>query len=400
MSLTIVRIAIARLINSPMEIVVTIVVPIVFFSLFAVIFDRGLSVGSARKVKAVLIDDQNSPASRSVIERLTETGVIELVELAGSESTLVASSGRSPLEAGISAIREGRAKLVVHFPTGALQPAETPPAIRLLVDASDEIAPNVVSAILEQSASSVYAREQLMKSPVPGGVPFNVDPRVLPEASSASYPIEIEDALGEQKDNPRISMYAAGIAVMFLLFSSAGAAGTLLEEAENGTLERLLTSRISLIELLFGKWLYIFLLGVTQIVIMFAWAQVVFGVNTLERLPGFLLVTMATSAAAASLALFLATLCPTRSVLSGFSTLIILSMSAVGGSMIPRYIMSPQMQQYGLVTFNAWALDGYNKVYWRDLPPSALLPQLEFLAAASLVLAAGALLLARRWQTS
>ena len=44
-----------------------------------------------------------------------------------------------------------------------------------------------------------------------------------------------------------VSFYAAGIGVMFLLFSIVGAAGgILLEEVESGTLERLLCTRIGM----------------------------------------------------------------------------------------------------------------------------------------------------------
>ena len=62
----------------------------------------------------------------------------------------------------------------------------------------------------------------------------------------------------------------------------------------------------------------------------------------------------------------LATLSRTRAQLSGLSTIVILTMSALGGSMFPRFLMSETMQKFGLVTFNAWALDGYLKVFWRD----------------------------------
>ena len=44
-----------------------------------------------------------------------------------------------------------------------------------------------------------------------------------------------------------ISFYAAGIGVMFLLFAMVnGAGGTLLDEVESGTLERLLSTRIGM----------------------------------------------------------------------------------------------------------------------------------------------------------
>jgi len=51
------------------------------------------------------------------------------------------------------------------------------------------------------------------------------------------------------------------------------------------------------------------------------------------------------------------------------------------------------------VTFNAWALDGYTKVFWRGLPLRALLPELTVLIAASIVLLVLARLLARRWES-
>ena len=53
--------------------------------------------------------------------------------------------------------------------------------------------------------------------------------------------------------------------------------------------------------------------------------------------------------------LVLATACRSRAQLSGVSTIVILSMSALGGSMFPRFMMSETLQRVGLVTFNAWA---------------------------------------------
>ena len=76
----------------------------------------------------------------------------------------------------------------------------------------------------------------------------------------------------------------------------------------------------------------------------------------------------------------LATLARTRAQLSGMSTIIILTMSALGGSMFPRFLMSETMQKFGLLTFNAWALDGYLKVFWRDAPVWQLWPQVLVLA--------------------
>ena len=77
-----------------------------------------------------------------------------------------------------------------------------------------------------------------------------------------------------------------------------------------------------------------------------------------------MVMTIVTAAAAAALGLVLATVARTRAQLSGFSTILILTMSALGGSMFPRFLMSETMQKFGLLTFNGWALDGYLKVFW------------------------------------
>jgi ABC-2 type transport system permease protein len=74
-------------------------------------------------------------------------------------------------------------------------------------------------------------------------------------------------------------------------------------------------------------------------------------------------------------------------------------MSAVGGSMFPRFLMSDGMQKMGLVTFNAWALDGYIKVFWRNLPVTDLWPQVAVLLGLCALFLYVARTFARRWET-
>jgi ABC-2 type transport system permease protein len=82
------------------------------------------------------------------------------------------------------------------------------------------------------------------------------------------------------------------------------------------------------------------------------------------------------------------------------STIIILTMSALGGSMFPRFLMSETMQQFGLLTFNAWALDGYLKVFWRNAAVWQLWPQVLVLTVIAAVFMTLARLFARRWEAA
>lgn len=87
------------------------------------------------------------------------------------------------------------------------------------------------------------------------GSPKTRQNSISPLGDNGIVPIQTHDVLGETKKNPMIAYYAAGIAVMFLLFSASGAGGSLLEEVETGTLERLLSTDLSMTQLLLGKWL-------------------------------------------------------------------------------------------------------------------------------------------------
>ena len=156
--------------------------------------------------------------------------------------------------------------------------------------------------------------------------------------------------------------------------SRRGQRRCLLDEEESGTLGRLLSSRAGMRGVLAGKWIFLTLVGVAQLTVMFVWGALVFGLPLASHLPGFALMTLATAAAAAGFGLLLATASRSRQQLAGISTIVILAMSATGGSMFPRFLMSPTMQKIGLVDVNAWALDGYLKVFWRELPRSSCGP--------------------------
>lgn len=216
--------------------------------------------------------------------------------------------------------------------------------------------------------------------------------------SNEAVKIVVENPQAASQENPRIAMYAAGIAVLFLLFSATGNAAALLEEAESGTLDRILVSKASLFQIVGGKWVGILLLGCLQISVMFFWAEIVFRIQLLKHLPGFCVMTFSTAAATASFAMLLATICKSRAQLNAVSVVMILSMSAVGGSMIPRFAMSDRMKDIGRWTFNAWALDGYQKVFWFQSPLSSLQTEVTVLLGSSLVLGLLTLLLSGRWK--
>lgn len=413
---TVFQISLQRLVHSRSELLLTFGVPIVFFSIFAVIFGSGVGSAKTPKIEVVVVDECGSGASRAVVASLREHGGLEFRH--GLEEPLDRETARRLVQRGNPAMG------IVLYPGDGDQVA-----VKILADSSDQVASQVVSSLITRSLMLVEAHRQIVGFDVADSEVSNsitpsstddaarmdgetikqyaakpaattIDPGVSEVASSVSGAIEVVDVMGDSKTNPVISMYAAGIAVMFLLFGATGGGGVLLEERENQTLERLLSTRMSMDQLLLGKWFYMTALGVLQVTVMFLWAQWVFDVDLFGHFDGFLMMTLVTALAASGFGLFLATLCRTRGQLNGLSVILVLSMSAMGGSMVPRYLMSEGLQQCGLWTFNAWALDGYNKVFWRELPVSSLAPQLFVLMLSGLAFLLVARVLAFRWETT
>ena len=397
MSLTVARIAWLQLRRSPVELLVVFAVPIIFFSIFAIIFGGQSTQDVTSSVDLVVVDEDGSEYSRSLVEALRQE--------AGLDISRSQTADGAPLDrtAAIELVRAGTVPVAVVLPAGLGDnfPSFGGPqaTAKIFADPSDPVAPQVVSGLLQKVAMTamptkmiVGGAEQIESAiggmseeqrknmdvwleQIEGFMAEDADGGgAAAPAFSGMLGVEVENVLGERGiDNPLVSFYAAAIAVMFLLFSASGAGGSLLEEEESQTLERLLSTRLTMGRMLAGKWIFLTTMGIAQVVVMFLWGWAVFDLDLFGHLPGFAVMTLVTASAASGFGLVLATLCRTRSQLSGISTIVILSMSAIGGSMFPRFLMSDTMQRFGLLTFNAWAIDGYTKVFWRQAAVEKLL---------------------------
>ena len=348
-----------RLTHNRAELLLMFVVPVIFFSIFAVIFGQGL--GTTPKIKVVIADRCDSEASQSIVETLLESpGLRPMSDV--SPAALSRQEARGM-------VRRGTVSMAI-----VLESDGRGVAAELLSDASDQVAGQVVSAIVSRTLAMSGAAEPfppagLSDAPVPpagvaraafieAATEGTSDRSGEPDAAGASptgdgadeapadrESVRIVDVMGAGKSNPVVSMYAAGIAVMFLLFGATTGGGALLEERESQTLDRLLSTQLTMDHLLLGKWFYLTAAGFLQVTVMFVWGQLVFGIDLVGHLDGFVMMTLVTAAAASAFGLFLATLCRTRGQLNGLSVVLVLTMSALGGSMVPRYVMSQQLRR-------------------------------------------------------
>ena len=418
--------------------VLSFVLPLAFFSIFATIF--GGQHDSTPRVTLIVVDEDKSETSKDLIGALEQdnslwvhrTPVTKKGAPAGPEYTAATAE---------AAVKAGDAPVALIVPRGfgahpmGFGPDADASGVELLNDQSDAIAPQMVMGLLQKAAMTAMPAvmaEQGMKyaDRYVGG--FTPEQKKVVESGLADLRKEVASgkvgsqanggansgAAGSSDDSAgiirvktrsvvgqnagqsknMISFYAAAIGVMFLLFTASGSAGALLDEAESGTLERVLSTRVTMTKLLTGKLVFNTLLAFVQLTVMFLWGWAVFKLDFFNHLPGFAVMGLVTAFAVAAFGLLLASTCKTRAQLGALSTLLILIMSSVGGSMFPRFLMPESMQKAGLLTINAWAIDGFTKVFWRDLPVRELWPQVTVLVAIGVGLFLIARRVARRWE--
>lgn len=421
---TLLKIFTTNLVRDRVALMMVFLLPILFFTIFANVF--GAQRDPTRKVNVALADDDHSPFSEKLSKALGAETSLSIRRTTGKDGKGDVLT-RATAEA---LVRDGVVPVAIVFPKGLGDGVRlfgndnSAVKVQMLADVSDPIAPQMVAGLLQKvsftAAPDMMADQGLqMFTQYGGGLTAQqestlqqwktelqkadpADPATQQLANSIGLPIEMVNVLQPSPvtgDTSLISFYAAGTGVMFLLFSCSAGAGSMLDEEESGTLGRLLGSRAGMRGVLLGKWMFLSAMGITQLTVMFIWGAVVFALPLTSHLPGFVTMTVVTASAASAFGMVLATLCRSRSQLSGISTIVILTMSALGGSMFPRFLMSETMQQMGLVTFNAWALDGYIKVFWRNATVIELWPQVAVLVGLTLLFMTLARLFARRWET-
>jgi ABC-2 type transport system permease protein len=163
-----------------------------------------------------------------------------------------------------------------------------------------------------------------------------------------------------------IAYYAGAVMILFALFSAMQGALGLMDEQSSGVADRLLAGTAGMGPVVSGKFLFLVGQGAVQALLIFATAQVVYGVAVVQHAMLWLPTTLAASACAAGVALGLVSLCRTREQAQMLSTFVILVLAAIGGSMVPRFLMPPWLQAVGWFTPHAWTIDAYQAILWRD----------------------------------
>lgn len=170
-----------------------------------------------------------------------------------------------------------------------------------------------------------------------------------------------------------------GYTVMFAFFIVMFAGRSFIVEKNSGTLKRVTGTPVKKWELFVGKFIPNYIIGILQTIIMFSVGSLVFGMSLGNSIIGLVVISIFMIWASTSLGMMIASVVRTESQVVGVSMLVVLTLAALGGTMVPLFIMPDIMQKIALITPHAWALNGYQNLLVRGMSFGEVLPNISAL---------------------
>jgi len=148
------------------------------------------------------------------------------------------------------------------------------------------------------------------------------------------------------------------MALMFLMYTVSYGGRSILAERSQGTLPRLMISPTQTAQVLGGKVLGIFFMGVAQVGILILASALFFQVKWGDPL-GMIALILAAVFGASGWGMFITALARTPAQVGSTGSAIMLIFGILGGSFINLEQLPPFMRVISKITPNAWGLDGF-----------------------------------------
>jgi ABC-2 type transport system permease protein len=337
---------------------------------FALDFDDGIGIN------ILVVDLDNGEAAKDFVEFLEEVDVLN-VDMESNEF-----AAREEVK------NEGITLVIIPrgFTEALLQGRES--ELQLIVDPTQEDENTVVEQIAKSYANRLATNVVAVKTVAAYGVPARDEEQILDIVEVASQftdpsPVQVVTesvSPAAASEFTTFTQYVPGFAVMFLLFSTVQAgAVSLIIEKEFGTLRRLIIAPLSKADIIGGKIASNFIKGFLQLAVLLAFGHFVFSLNLGSDLLALMILMAAISLASTALGLLVAVLVRTKDQADSVAQLIVLVMSAIGGSWWPLFIEPQFMQDMAHLTITAWAMDGFYDLFFYDLGLPGILKEVGML---------------------
>jgi ABC-2 type transport system permease protein len=330
-------------------VLMTVVAPIAIASFFGYIFGGGAGNAGNSPI-AVLVSDQDQSAfSREIVDHLKADGSLDV-------------KAATP-EWSREAVRQGKATAALIIPKNFSVDAAkaflfggTKPEMGLFYDPSHTLEMRMLQGIMAGAVMQT-AGKQMMKGPAAprGGLtlPFQMSSQAITSRPGVQY-----------------NGYAhsfGGMGIQFLLMVGVDIGIGMLLLRQRGVWKRMRAAPLSRTVVLGSRAASSAVTSMGTLIILFAFARVVFGVHIQGSMLGFLGVCAAFSLMTAAFGLLIATLGKTAEATRGLAILATLLMVMLGGAWVPTFIFPKWLRAITVVFPTRWAMDGLDAVTWRGL---------------------------------
>jgi len=368
------------------------VLPPLMFLVFAEVFSGAGNEDFALRVD--IVDSHSAPTTRRI--------AAALARLDGVEATLLDDTDVAGIETRIHR-GQADAALWIRGPLTAAGASDAP--VVILGDASRALAAAVLEGRFRQLLAERFpelrmAREIERVGLLSGGFSPAQRERLAaasagPGRAAAAGLVDVRLLGGGGTLDSGISYYAGAVAILFLLFAATQGAISLIDERNSGIIDRLVAGPGGIGVIVVGKALFLTSQAVLQAALIFMVAWAVYGLDWFARIGAWAVTTLLAALLVAWLALLLASLCHTRQQAQTASAFVVLILSAVGGSMVPRFLMPGWLRELGWATPNAWVIESWHAMFWRASELSELIEGWLVLGGAALAAMLVTLWLAR-----
>ena len=152
-------------------------------------------------------------------------------------------------------------------------------------------------------------------------------------------------------------------------------------EKQHGTFVRLRLMNVSAVSLLLAKFAPYYVVNQIQMVLMILVGMYLVPLLGGDRLDwpssvgGLLIISSAASFAAIGFALLIATIAKTTVQATTMGGVFNIIFGALGGIMVPKFVMPPTMQDITVISPMSWGLEGFLDVFLRNHPWQAVIPE-------------------------
>ena len=359
--------------------VMSFVLPAIVFLVFAAILSG--ATGDELRVKVVVANEKADPlAARLVAALAVDRALTVVAPTLGSAAQADAAVSAGTADAAIVVRRDGRALddligegpspvLVLTHPARTVAGAIVGGAVqRAYFAALPDAALRGVVSLVDSAVVELTPAQRVEAETALSAMSANLsnsDGQTDPGAAFLGL-VESQPAPHSRGPLDQVTYYAAAVAALFVLLSAVHAASSIHDDRATGIVDRVVAGPAGTAALVDGRALFLIGQGAVQALVIFAVAWATYARQSPGALWAWGLMTMALASAAAGLTLAVACLCGSARQSQAASNVAILIAAAIGGSMVPRYLMPAWLQSVGWFSPNAWVIEGYTRALGPD----------------------------------